>query len=398
MVKLSTAPLDFGVPSRRPAQQVESPKLDVTETLQTSHDLSSKIPLLELKDMHDSLRRPVCPFLPMGDCEGEIRQLQDENLHLSTTVCQLKKTISEYEAQVQSLLGENKRLQESLVSSRHSPPNKFDKRLGEIEQVLAHGLTHTLNALQSIRDGKQQHTQILENTAGSKNHVCHTEEESLSVNLGHGPLIAASQESSLQVPNEGVSNSLEILTNSEHAETRMEKPHNPLKVPKANRRNIEVKRENSDESASRRTGPGVFDSSKSKARSTEENFDDITFFMKPSASRTRHALRLNDRLSKTRKAEQPSNLASNNPIHGNSSTQPHGVKVEQEHQDENAHVLIKQESSKKRKALEPLATSSNRRPSIAARMKNKVQHDAFEFVDKSTLLEQSRKSLKKSLG
>ncbi|GEQ71538.1 hypothetical protein JCM33374_g5223 [Metschnikowia sp. JCM 33374] len=355
----------------------------------------------------------------IGQCEAKNTRLVKENAELTATVSHLRKTVSEYQTDLEKLRDENKRLRESMAVASVSPPNDFDRRLAEITSAVTHGLSHTLNALQSMSNGEQSsNTQTPEIPhVSNKDVICASPiqktqplaRETLAITAGPGipinaemPLVVAKDLDTSEETNQKPVSSLVI---KKQPQEKQEK--NPLHSPRNDDKSVKVKLEEPGQLLPYKYVPGSFDSAVNTTKGKEmEDFDDITFFIKPKIKK-RPSARMHDKSvnATLRKAlpvkQEPGESLikteySKTELSKNSHKEAPRIKVKRELSDENEHIVVKREPTKRRRALAPITKSSNNRPSTTISSDKKHQKKVFDFVDESTLLEQTRHSLKKA--
>lgn len=393
MARLTVAPHGFGRPSLR------SEKHELTSDLRKELTLDTHISDPEITQT-EITNPPVDENINdksqcMQKCEDQKKQLMAENDRLSATVSQLHESIKGYEMEIDALRKENKHLQESK-SVVHASPNDFETRLTEIEQAVAHGLTHTLNALQGIRSSQLTQTQDqvrFENLLdySSQNPSTQLSRGKLAITAGPGT------ESSIGKPQELTQDpSTKELVYIKHENMDGYGETNGRKYTKNGGEEVKVKMEDAGVNL-----PYKYNHQSSKGVTEEgrtDDFEEITFFQKPSTLKPRKTAGVNDKLRRVFRVKPEPDLVQVKPEPIKSTeTSSSKMRVKREYFDENSHSKVKEENTKRRKALTPVIRNNNTRTSSAGNSAKKLElNHAFDFVDKSTLLEQSRASWKKS--
>ncbi|KAM9911574.1 hypothetical protein OXX69_003394 [Metschnikowia pulcherrima] len=401
MAKLAAAPHGFGEKTTGTSQ---SQHKDTTQKTQTFESKSASTGSSPVRAHSDSIEEiiPGCSKL----CETKKHELETENAELYHTIRQLTRVIREHEDQIDVLKEENERLQ-IAVDSAHEKTVDFDKHVAEIESAVTKGLSHTISALKGIR-----HERVLQSTPrieysvpdSSNSRRLISEKRYSHRNLDHFPpkkplAIAASASAefpSLFLHEDSIKPTSETKTieeNDREVGDHEEIANNDFSATARNDSyDIKVKDEPGVD-LPHKHHPGSFDSvtsSTSKKRGGDD-FDDITFFVKPPRF-GKHSSRSHDTLSKALSVKRKPSYAS---VKKEAFDENSKIQVKRERSDEKSHMFVKQEPEPKRKALAPVSSNSNARTIKTSKTnKTKELDHTFDFVDKSILLEQSRSSMR----
>ncbi|KAM9930305.1 hypothetical protein OXX59_000598 [Metschnikowia pulcherrima] len=401
MARLAAAPHGFGEKTTGTFQPRHK---DTTQKTQTFESKSASTGSSPHRDQSDSIEEiiPGCS----KSCETKKHELETENAELYHTIRQLTRVIREHEDQIDVLKEENERLQDA-VDSAHEKTVDFDKHVKEIESAVTKGLSHTISALKGIR-----HERILQSTPRIEYSVTDSSNSRRLISekrYSHRNFDLFSPKKPLAIaasaPTESPSrflhkdsikptSSTETIENNDcEVEDHEEIANYDFSATAANDSyDIKVKDEPGVD-LPHKHHPGSFDnftSSTSKKRGGDD-FDDITFFVKPPRF-GKNSLRSHDTLSKALSVKRKPSYAS---VKKGAFDENLNIRVKRERSDEKLDMFVKQEPERKRKALAPVSSNPNARTIKTSKTnKTKELDHTFDFVDKSILLEQSRSSMR----